>query len=144
MPIYIFHLVFSSCLRQSDPHSPRPSFMPFLPISLQITRFLLNSTITKIRYYQYSFVLFTSLISFPLPPSLPPSPSPSLPPSLPLLPPPPFQHNLHSELERASCMSLSSKVNFETYLAGSIIFQEGGTGTKFYILLQGETKVSFF
>ena len=41
-------------------------------------------------------------------------------------------------------MSLSSKVNFETYLAGTVIFQEGGTGTKFYILLQGETKVFFW
>ena len=46
------------------------------------------------------------------------------------------------ELERASCMSLASKVTFESYVAGSEIFKVGQTATKFYIILQGETKVN--
>ena len=39
-------------------------------------------------------------------------------------------------------MSLASKVTFDSYVAGSEVFKAGQTATKFYIILQGETKVN--
>ena len=39
-------------------------------------------------------------------------------------------------------MSLASKVTFDSYMAGSEVFKAGQTATKFYIILQGETKVN--
>ena len=127
------------------PRNPSQGILSLFLSSLPLSVFL-SLILSLSLYLSLSFSLCLSLslsISFSLSFSLSLSVSLSL--SLSLSPSPPIcSFHFERELERAPSMSLASKVTFESYAAGSEIFKAGETATKFYIILQGETKVNKF